>query len=79
MKRRYKIAIVALVALATNFGLHAAFGWGGHHQHYRNHHGGCGHHGYYQEHPGCSNNSTHADPLHCGRENNEAVKDTIAK
>lgn len=88
MKRGYKIAIVALVAIATNFGLHAAFGWGGHHQHWRNHHGGCGPngggcgpHGYYQNHHGCSNTNQVADPYGCshhGEPSNE-MKDTLSK
>lgn len=81
MKRGYKIAIVALVAIATNFGLHAAFGWGGHHPHWRNHQGGCGPHGYYQHQNGCSNQTNVADPYGCthqGEHSNE-IKDTLGK
>ncbi len=57
MKRGIKILIVVVVALATNFGLHAAFGWGGHNRncHHQNYHHGYHHHGYDKNHHGCAN------------------------
>lgn len=49
MKRGYKIALVAVIAIATNFGLHAAFGWGGQ-AHCGNHYPGHGPQGGYGHH-----------------------------
>lgn len=78
MRRGIRIFIVAIVALGTNFGLHAAFGWcrpnhwRGHHDHYR-HHNGCDNHGNYNGNEGCAN------PWNCAPVNASTndVRDTI--
>lgn len=84
MKRGFKIAIVAIVTLATNFGLHAAFGWGGRAHcgnHYPGHgpHGGWGHHHYQHNHHDCGGHGTCANPYQPEQhENNPAQLDTAA-
>jgi hypothetical protein len=85
MKRGYKIALVAIIAIATNFGLHAAFGWGGQ-AHCGNHYpghgpqgGGCGPHQYYQHHQDCSGGHGNcANPYnHEQHNNNPSPADTV--
>jgi hypothetical protein len=71
MKRGFRVLIVALVAIGTSAGLHAAFGWCGHGQwrnhHHGNRHQGCGpsyqdghDHDYSGDRGGCAN------PWNCG-------------
>ena len=84
MRRGYRALIVALVAIGTNFGLHAAFGcWG---PGYWRNHGHCGpgdfKNGYYNHHNGCNGNYNGcADPWNCAPKNNsvDGVKDTLPK
>ena len=69
MRKGYRILIVAVVAIGTNLGLHAAFGWCGH-GHWRSHHG------HYYHHHGCNENQGGcANPWGYG--NDQGVKDSI--
>jgi len=76
MRRGIKILIVAIVALGTNFGLHAAFGWcrpshwRGHHDHYRNHND-CNRDGNFKGNNGCVN------PWNYTGENSNMEKGTL--
>lgn len=76
MKRGMRILIVVVVATATNFGLHAAFGWGrpnhwrGHYDHHRHHHG-CNH---LDNNKGCANPWNHTND-----DSSKMVNDTLDK
>ena len=75
MRRGIKVLIVAVVALGTNFGLHAAFGWctpnhwRSHHDHH--HHGHFNHSNDYNDHGSC------AYPWNCAAGNASSSNDTL--
>lgn len=84
MRRGLRVLIVAVVAIGTNIGLHAAFGWCGNSYwgKHKDQNGDCDHYrGHWNGYGGCGWNHGCADPWNTKPNNGtvDGVKDTVPR